>query len=86
MATIRKDLNIIFLCPCETFFCEGIFDSEIKISSFSSFRCEHMSRAGSGVYVYAGYVFSGRPLARGDWKFWWAIGMHFNSRPPDDWK
>ena len=23
-------------------------------------------------------AFSGRPLARGNWKFWWAIGMHFN--------
>ena len=21
-----------------------------------------------------GYAFSGRPLAHGDWTFWWAIG------------
>ena len=32
----------------------------------------------------ARYAFSDRPLACGDWKFWWAIGMHFNGRPPGD--
>ena len=27
---------------------------------------------------YTGCAFSGHPLARGDWKIWWAIGMYFN--------
>ena len=32
-------------------------------------------------FFMAGCAFSGRPLARGDWKFWWAIGTCFNDRP-----
>ena len=34
----------------------------------------------------AGCAFSSSQLAHGDWKFWWATGMHFNGRLPDDWK
>ena len=37
-------------------------------------------------FCHAGCAFSGRPLVRGDWKFLWAIGMHFNGRPPGKWK
>ena len=33
-----------------------------------------------------GCAFSGSPLARGDWKCWWAIGRHFNGLPPGEWK
>ena len=33
-----------------------------------------------------GCAFSDRPLARGDSKCWWAIGKHFNGRPPGEWK
>ena len=29
-------------------------------------------------------AFSGRPLARDDWKGWWAIVMHFDDRPTGD--
>ena len=36
--------------------------------------------------MYAGCAFSGRPLAWGDWKCWWAIGKNFNGRPPGEWK
>ena len=36
--------------------------------------------------IYTGCAFSGRPLARSDWKCWWAIGKHFNGRPPGEWK
>ena len=32
-----------------------------------------------------GYALSGRPLARGDWKCLWVIGMHFNGHLPGDW-
>ena len=36
--------------------------------------------------LQAGCAFSGGPLAHGNWKFWWAIGMNFNGRPQGDWK
>ena len=36
--------------------------------------------------VYSGCAFSGRPLTRGDGKFWCAIENHFNGRLPGDWK
>ena len=32
----------------------------------------------------AGCPFSGRPLTRDDWKYWWPIGRHFNGRPPGE--
>ena len=31
-----------------------------------------------------GCSLSGRPLARGNWKLWWAIGRHVNSPPPGE--
>ena len=31
-----------------------------------------------------GSAFSGRQLARGNWKFWWEIGMHLNGCLPGD--
>ena len=33
-----------------------------------------------------GCEFSGRPLVRGVWKCWWAIGRPFNGHPPGEWK
>ena len=37
------------------FYNEGILYSEIKISGFSIIRCDRVSRAGGGVYVYVSH-------------------------------
>ena len=40
---------------------------------------------GTTVWLCPEFTFSGRPIARGDLKFWWAIGRHFTGRPSGEW-
>ena len=46
------DKSTLFLCLCETFLHEIIFDSDIKISGFSIIKCYRSSGTGGGVCVY----------------------------------
>ena len=54
-------------------------------SKSNKYRFTHLEWLGLLVSI-AGCAFSGRPLARGDWKCWWAIGKPLNGRPPGEWK
>ena len=46
------NLNTLFLCFCETWLKDDIFDSEIQIPGLSLIRCARKVRAGGGVCVH----------------------------------
>ena len=47
--------------------------------------CMCLARGGWEVLGARGLGFT-NPGATGHWKFWWAIGMHYNGHPPGEWK
>ena len=54
--------------------------------NLSTLNCEGLRRSKHYTRTYLRSASSGRPLARSDWKLWWAIGMYFDGRLPGDWK
>ena len=78
MSVVRGLGGVCYMCMC------------LARAGMGGERGEWMRELGLGftnpVGTGAGCAFSGRPLARGDWKCWWTIGKHFNGRPPGEWK